>query len=66
MVEVRHSVANGSPPLQYFFKEAELAGCNDREMGLANSLHVLALYSEFTKRFDSINYSTKYKQIVCF
>ena len=31
-----------------------LPGCNDAEMGLANSLHASANYSEYNERFDLI------------
>ena len=40
--QIRHSVANGSPPLQHFFEIAVLSGRNDAKMGPANSLHASA------------------------
>ena len=33
-------------------KGAVLPGCNDAEMGPANSLHASAYYSEYNERFD--------------
>ena len=33
-------------------KGAVLPGCNDAEMGPANSVHALAYYSEYNERFD--------------
>ena len=37
-----------------FSKGAVLYGRNDAEMGPANLLHALALYSEYNKKFDLI------------
>ena len=36
-------------------KEALLPGRNDAEMGPANSLHTLSLYSEYNEAFDVID-----------
>ena len=35
-------VANGLPPLQYFFEKAVLPGRNDTDMGIVNLLYVSA------------------------
>ena len=35
-------------------KGAVLPGCNDMEMGTANSLHASAYYNEYNERFDLI------------
>ena len=64
MVEIEHNVANGSPPLRLFLKEAVLPSRNDMKMGHANLLHALALHCKYNKRFDSINYAAK-KQTNC-
>ena len=50
--QIGHSVANGSPPLRYFFDETVLPGRNDAKIGPTNSLHALAYYSEYNERFD--------------
>ena len=66
MVEIGHSVAYVCHHCNIFYKEAVVSGCNDPEMGPANSLHALALYSEYNKKFDSRKFATKNKLIVCF
>ena len=33
-------------------KEAVLSGCNDADIGPANSLHASAYYSKYNQRFD--------------
>ena len=35
-----------------FSKGAVFSGCNDAEMGAANSLHTSELYSEYNEKFD--------------
>ena len=52
--QIGHNVANGQPRCDISSKGAVLPGRNDAEMGLVNSLHALACYSECNERFDLI------------
>ena len=52
--QIGHRVANGSPPLQYFFAKCRGARRhNDAEIGRGNSLHASAQYNEYNERYDS-------------
>ena len=51
--QIGHSVVDGLPPLQHFFKRSCVAHKrNDAEMGPANSLHASAQYSKYNERFE--------------
>ena len=52
----RHCCDNSS-------KGAALPGCNDAEMGPANSLHASAYYSEYNERFDSYTWIKKFQAV---
>ena len=50
--QMGHGVANGSPPLQYFFERSYVAWHDDAEMGLANLLTCFGVIQRDNERFD--------------